>query len=248
MSKAIVIKIGTNVVCEVSGRPDPSYLLSLAAQCHAALQKGHKIVLVMSGAIGSGMEQLKLPKRPEDIVLRQVCASVGQPRLMQHLQDAFSKYNRTVAQILVSKHTLSLAQTRNNMIAATNRMLDMGIIPIINENDAIATDEIEINFGDNDELSSEFAVSIEAQGLLMLTTADGVLKDDQPLKEVSAKDIDQIKIHSSSGLGKGGMASKLRSTLRAAMSIPNVAIANGRAEKVIELFCDGQAVGTRIRA
>lgn len=247
MTKPFIVKIGTNVVCEPTGRPDQAYLRGLAAQCDVVLRDGHKIALVMSGAIGSGMEQLGLSERPTDIVLRQVCASVGQPRLMQDLQTAFSKFNRTVGQILVSKHTLLLEQTRNNMIAATRRMLDMGIVPIINENDAIATDEIEANFGDNDELSTEFAISIGAKGLLMLSTVEGVLKDDVLQKEIAYADIDQIKIHSGSSLGKGGMASKLRTTLNAAKSIERVHIANGRKPRVIEAFCKGEDVGTRIR-
>lgn len=249
----IVIKIGTSTLTDKKGKLNISYITYFAKEI-AALKKEKNIdiILVSSGAIGAGIGYLNLSKRPKLLREKQALASIGQPLIMEAYRQAFEPLNLSVAQILLTRYDFDDRQRYINIRNSINELLlKKNIIPIINENDSIAVDEI--NFGDNDTLSALVAVSNQADLLFILTDVDG-LYEGVPCKSEIIKQIkkitdDLLKVatpDSSSGKGTGGMKTKLIAAKIAASSGVKTFIMNGTKLNLICEAVRGKSVGTEI--
>lgn len=213
---------------------------------------GHEIILVSSGAIGMGVGKLSLKEKPSDMATKQAAAAVGQCELMYTYDKLFSEYNHTVAQILLTGLDLEDPTRYHNIKTTMNRLLELSVLPIINENDTVNTDEISV--GDNDTLGAIVAVSMHADLLVLLSDIDGLYTAD-PHKNADAKLIEEIHEitpeiealggKSQSGLGTGGMATKLSAAKRCIARGTDVIIANGSQPSVLYNILDGEKVGTR---
>jgi len=252
--RRIVVKVGTSTLSAPGGRLDVGYVRDLAAQVAKTMKNGDEVVLVTSGAIGSGMGALGLKQRPQDQVMRQACASVGQGILMQVYRDAFAAHGIEVAQLLLTYDAFSKRKTYLNLRNNLATLLKLRVLPIMNENDAIATDEIDAKFGDNDRLASLVATKLSADLLILLTDIDG-LYDNDPREDPGATLIPVVTdftaelLRNASGdggsRGTGGMRSKLAAAKIASEEGCEVVLANGRAEGAIQRILAGDAIGTR---
>lgn len=251
--RRIVIKIGSRVLVQRSGRPDVRRMRELVRQVARLRRAGRDVVVVSSGAIGSGMEALGMKQRPATVPDLQMAAAVGQSRLMAAYDQLFGKEGFSIGQVLLTHDDL---RNRTRHLNARNTMMNLlqhGIVPIVNENDVVATEEIK--FGDNDLLAALVGLLVEADALLLLTTVDGFraplrggrTKRVSFLDGVSEKEL-ALAVGKGSDLSTGGMASKLQSAgMVAANGIP-VVIANGRKNGAIDDAMKGRDVGTLIRA
>ncbi|MBQ2972336.1 MAG: glutamate 5-kinase [Ruminococcus sp.] len=217
--KRIVVKVGTSTLTYENGKINLRRVDTLSKVLSDLRNSGHDIVLVSSGAIGVGMGKLGLPSRPDTTREKQALAAVGQCELMFMYDKFFSEYNNTVAQVLLTKYSVDTDHKKENVLNTFNTLLQMGIIPIVNENDTVAIDELEgNNFGDNDMLSAIVSNLIKADTLVILTDIDG-LYTDNPRTNPQAQHIDVVEkitdeiMHmahgSGSNRGTGGMATKL---------------------------------------
>ncbi len=249
----IVIKIGTSSLTHAeTGRLNLRKLEVLIREITDLHNQGKEVVLVSSGAIGVGAAALGMKTRPDELKQKQACAAVGQARLMMIYQKLFAEYNQTAAQILMTKNTMVDNLNRKNAKNTFQELLKLGTIPIVNENDSIATYEIE--FGDNDTLSAVVAALIEADLLILLSDIDGLFTDD-PHKNPKAKFIDIVenlddnllhmgKSSTGSRVGTGGMATKLTAAEIAAAAGADMIIANGKDFHVIHKIIEGCEIGT----
>ncbi|MGV0778184.1 glutamate 5-kinase [Mycolicibacterium elephantis] len=220
-ARSVVVKIGTTALTTPAGVFDPSRLATLADAIEARMKAGSDVVIVSSGAIAAGIEPLKLSKRPTDLATKQAAASVGQVALVNAWSTAFARYQRTVGQVLLTAHDISMRVQHTNAQRTLDRLRALHAVAIVNENDTVATNEI--RFGDNDRLSALVAHLVGADALVLLSDIDG-LYDADPRKgqarfipEVSGpEDLDGVVAGRGSHLGTGGMASKLSSALLAA--------------------------------
>ena len=220
-ARSVVVKIGTTALTTPTGMFDASRLASLADAIQARMKAGSDVVIVSSGAIAAGIEPLGLSRRPTDLATKQAAASVGQVALVNAWSAAFARYDRTVGQVLVSAHDISMRVQHTNAQRTLDRLRALHAVAIVNENDTVATNEI--RFGDNDRLSALVAHLVGADALVLLSDIDG-LYDSDPRKgnarfisEVTgADDLDGVIAGGGSRLGTGGMASKLSSALLAA--------------------------------
>ncbi|MCV7224204.1 glutamate 5-kinase [Mycolicibacterium elephantis] len=220
-ARSVVVKIGTTALTTPAGVFDPSRLATLAEAIEARMKAGSDVVIVSSGAIAAGIEPLKLSKRPTDLATKQAAASVGQVALVNAWSTAFARYQRTVGQVLLTAHDISMRVQHTNAQRTLDRLRALHAVAIVNENDTVATNEI--RFGDNDRLSALVAHLVGADALVLLSDIDG-LYDADPRKgkarfipEVSGpEDLDGVVAGRGSHLGTGGMASKLSSALLAA--------------------------------
>jgi len=248
-----VIKIGTNVLTDDKGKLDRSRLQTIASQI-ASLRSSVKfnVIIVSSAAITCGAQHLNI--QPQTVAEKQAASCVGQVLLMDEYGTAFSAYNVSVGQLLLTKDGLHNEERKTNTLNALSTLLNKGIIPIINENDAVATDEI--NFGDNDQLSAEVAILVNAAGLILLSDVDGV-HDSNPKLNPNSKRMSTIApltqghfdmvADEENGRSKGGMESKLLAAkLANAANIP-VHIANGKQDNVLSNIFNGNDVGTIIQ-
>ena len=234
--KRIIVKLGSSIIVKSQGKVNTNVLENLTSEI-ARLHKTKEIIMVSSGAIGLGKISLKI-MHPKDMIEKQVLAAVGQPRLMHIYENLFSKYKVNVGQMLVTKYDLDDQRRFDRFRLALLRLLDHKIIPIINENDSVAVEEIK--FGDNDILSSEIASKLHADLLIILTTVDGMYKDpNNPdlgiIKHAKRfEDFKNVTIsNQKSTFGTGGFHSKKRVVNRMLVgNIPTV-IANGNEPKII---------------
>lgn len=247
----IVVKVGSNLLTDKTGRINQRRIHSLAREISELHNKSVEIVVVSSGAIASGMKKLGLKTKPKEIRKKQATAAVGQPLLMWMYEKYFHKYKKHIAQILLTRDDLS---DRTRYVNAKNTiltLLEMGVIPIINENDTVATDEIK--FGDNDQLAALVSGLIEANHLIILSDVEGLYTSD-PKKDPDAKIIKHVKEFSkelieiakptSTGFGTGGMYSKVIAAKKAtSFGIP-VHIVNGRRYGNIKAVVSGKEIGT----
>ncbi|HIJ67678.1 MAG TPA: glutamate 5-kinase [Planctomycetes bacterium] len=252
--KRIVVKIGTNTLTK-GKKVDSAYMRRIAGQIASLLQAGRQVVIISSGAIGMGTASIRFRKQPLDMKMkmRQACAAIGQPLLMTEYRKAFAQYRINVAQVLLTAQVLNNRKTYLNLRNAVNTLLDMGIVPILNENDSVSTDEIGSTFGDNDKLSALVASKIDADLLIMLTDIDA-LYDADPRKKPDARPIDTVyeiteKIMRAAGkrgsrFAVGGMKSKLEAAKIAANAGCRLVLANGRARNVIPRIIAGRKIGT----
>lgn len=254
--KRIVIKIGSSSLThEETGRINLSKMEKLVRILTDIRNQGKDIILVSSGAIAVGKETLGLQKRPAEKAEKQACAAVGQARLMMVYQKLFAEYNQIPAQILMTKYTMINDISRENASNTFEELFRKGVIPIVNENDTVSTDEIE--FGDNDTLSAIVTALIQADLLILLSDIDGLYTDD-PKKNSEAEFIDYVEHidanlnnmakDSSSLVGTGGMATKISAAKIATASGADMVIANGEDVGVISAIVSGEKKGTFFKA
>jgi len=252
----IVVKVGTSTLAHPTGRLNIQRMEKLCKVLSDLKNMGHEIILVSSGAIAMGFGKLNLSERPKDVPTKQASAAVGQCELMYIYDKLFTEYNHTVAQLLITAPDIEEGGVRKqNFHNTLARLLELGALPVINENDTISTEEFGI--GDNDTLSAIVAVTIQADLLILLSDIDGLF-DGDPRKHPDAKLIDTVeKIDehiislgggSGSNLGTGGMATKLRAAQMATAAGCEMVIANGQSPEVLYDVAAGKRVGTRFLA
>lgn len=252
----IVVKVGTSTLAHPTGRLNIQRMEKLCKVLSDLKNMGHEIILVSSGAIAMGFGKLNLSERPKDVPTKQASAAVGQCELMYIYDKLFTEYNHTVAQLLITAPDIEEGGVRKqNFHNTLARLLELGALPVINENDTISTEEFGI--GDNDTLSAIVAVTIQADLLILLSDIDGLF-DGDPRKNPDAKLIDTVeKIDkhiislgggSGSNLGTGGMATKLRAAQMATAAGCEMVIANGQSPEVLYDVAAGKRVGTRFLA
>ncbi len=222
-ARRVVVKVGTTALTTPSGVFDAGRLATLADAIEGRMKAGSDVVIVSSGAVAAGIEPLKLTKRPADLATKQAAASVGQVALVNSWSTAFARYNRTVGQVLLTAHDISMRVQHTNAQRTLDRLRALHAVAIVNENDTVATNEI--RFGDNDRLSALVAHLVGADALVLLSDIDGLYDGDPRRKgnsnarfipEVGApSDLDGVVASRGSHLGTGGMASKLSSALLA---------------------------------
>lgn len=252
--KRIVIKIGSSSLQhKETGDLDYTKLDVLVRELCNLRNMGKDVVLVTSGAIAVG-EKALLPNREEDnpIAVKQACAAVGQARLMMIYQKIFAEYNQVAAQILMTKNTIVDNLNRYNARNTFAELFKLGVIPIVNENDTIATYEIEI--GDNDTLSAIVASLVEADALVLLSDIDGLYTDDprtnpdvkyiEVVEELTDELMNMGKASTGSSVGTGGMTTKLQAAKIASSTGVDMVIANSKDIKVIHRILSGQNIGT----
>ncbi|MGA9675541.1 MAG: glutamate 5-kinase, partial [Mycobacterium sp.] len=221
-ARSLVVKVGTNALTTRKGMFDAGRLAGLADAIEARMKAGTDVVIVSSGAIAAGIEPLGLSRRPKDLATKQAAASVGQVALVNSWSAAFGRYGRTVGQVLLTAHDISLRASHTNAQRTLDRLRALHAVAIVNENDTVATNEI--RFGDNDRLSALVAHLVGAEALVLLSDIDG-LYDADPRKVPGARfipevsgpaDLDGVVAGRGSELGTGGMVSKVPSALLAA--------------------------------
>jgi glutamate 5-kinase len=248
--RRLVVKVGSGLVAEPAVGPDAARIGSLAAELSAVARRRLEVALVSSGAIASGTARLGLRERPRSIPEKQAAAAIGQVALMWHYEQAFAAHGRRVAQVLLTQEDIS---HRARFLNARNTLLTLlrhGVLPVINENDTVAVDEIKV--GDNDNLAALVAYLVEADLLILLSDTDGFYTGD-PHRDPDARRIDTVeaitpemeRVAGAQGpLGTGGMVTKLQAAQKAmAAGIPMV-IADGRRPGVLAAVLGGDAVGT----
>ncbi len=251
-AKRIVVKIGTNVLTKDEGI-DAAYVRQVAGQIGELLKGGRQVVIVTSGAIGMGAGQLELEGKVKGMKMRQACAAIGQPLLMQEYRKSFLQYGVTVAQVLLTAEVLNNRKTYLNLRNSIETLLDLGVVPILNENDSVSTAEIGTAFGDNDKLSALVASKIDADLLIMLSDIDA-LYDKNPREFPDAKAIPAVFeitveiVRNAGGKGSryatGGMKTKIEAAKIASNAGCRIVLANGRARDVITRIVAGEEIGT----
>lgn len=250
--KRIVVKIGSSSLThEMTGDINLDKMEKLVRVLTDLSNQGKEVVLVSSGAIAVGRKTLGLKEKPKDKSMKQACAAVGQARLMMVYQKLFSEYNQVTAQILMTKYTMINDISRINAQNTFHELLKIGVIPIVNENDTVSTDEIE--FGDNDTLSALVTALIDADLLILLSDIDG-LYTDNPKGNPDAKFIHTVSVidrtilemakGAGSDVGTGGMATKIIAAQIANDSGADMVIANAKNINVIRDIVDGEDIGT----
>lgn len=248
----IVVKIGTSTLAYATGQLNIRRVEELCKTMSDIRNAGHELILVSSGAIGMGVGKLGLRTRPRDIPTKQAAAAVGQCELMYVYDKLFSEYHHTVAQLLITADNLSNETRHANFTNTLNRLLELGAVPVINENDTVATDEIVI--GDNDTLAAMVAESVEANLLVLLSDIDGLYTAD-PHADPTARllpvvhrvddGVRALAGVSSTDQGTGGMVTKLRAAEICLNCGCEMVIANGREPTLLYDIVEGKPVGTR---
>lgn len=248
----VVIKIGTSTLAHKTGLLNILRVEELCKVMSDLKNAGHEVIMVSSGAIGMGVGKLSLNEKPKDIPTKQAAAAVGQCELMYTYDRLFSKYNHTVAQILITGDDIEHADRKQNFKNTMRRLLELSAIPIINENDSISTNEIEI--GDNDTLGAIVATTVEANLLIILSDIDGLYTGD-PKKDPNAKllhtvseitpEIEKMVGGAGSTLGTGGMITKIKAAKIVTPEGIDMVIANGENPLSLYDIVAGKDVGTR---
>ena len=255
--KRIVIKIGSSsLMHNETGRLNLGKIEKLVRTIVDIKNSGKDVVLVSSGAIAVGRMAIGLNEKPDELPVKQACAAIGQAKLMMVYQKIFAEYSTTAAQVLMTKATVMNDKSRRNAQNTFNELLNLGAVPIVNENDTVSTYEIKQvqTFGDNDRLSAIVTSIIDADLLILLSDIDGLYTDD-PNSNPDARFINQVdviddkllnmgKSTSGSGVGTGGMATKLKAAGLAVSSGADMAIANGNDIDNIAKIMSGADVGT----
>ena len=259
--KRIVIKIGTSLITEKDGDLNYKFISKLSEVCKKLIELNYEIVLISSGAVGAGMQLIN--KKLIDNInqkqtsVKQVLASLGQPYLMKHYQEIFDKLNIKTSQILLTRKEITEDKsTYLNIKNTIEKLIEFKIIPIINENDVVSTEELEgEKFGDNDTLSSFVSNMIDANLLIILSSIEGLFTTDPNLypqsakliseiKNVGIQDIDSLGGPTTNNLGTGGMDAKLKAIELASVSGTDVIIASGKNPDNILKIINGEKIGT----
>ena len=251
----MVIKVGSNTLTKEDQSFDTDFFSAMAAQIASLRKDGIEVLIVSSGAVAAGRSALGLEERPRTIPQKQAAAAVGQSRLMRVYEEAFAVHGLNVAQLLLTRSDLADRTRYLNARATLETLLECGVIPVINENDTVAVEEIK--FGDNDNLSALVTGLIEANLLMILTDIDGLYDADPrknpdarliPLVRSLTREIELAAGGSSSAVGTGGMATKLAAAKKAGKSGAATLIVNGRAPEIILRGVRGEETGTLILA
>ena len=251
----ITVKVGTSTLTHKTGRLNIRRVEELCKVLSDVKNAGHDIVLVSSGAIGMGVGKLNMADKPQDMPTKQAAAAVGQCELMYVYDNLFQEYNHTVGQILITGEDLADNVRHENFTNTLNRLLELGALPIINENDTIATSEIAV--GDNDTLGALVAASVKSDLFIVLTDIDGLYTSD-PRIDPEAKLISEVTEITEemlkgaggqgSSLGTGGMATKLSAAKIAMDAGVDMIIVNGSSPEIIYDAVEGKTAGTRFIA
>ena len=248
----IVVKVGTSTLAHSTGRLDIRHVEKLVGVLSDLKNAGHELILVSSGAIGMGVGKLLLPQRPDDMPTKQAAAAVGLCELMYTYDKLFSEYSHTVAQILLTGEDLDHADRLHNFENTLFRLLELHALPIINENDTVATSEIGV--GDNDTLAAIVACSAKADLLVLLSDIEGLYTADPhtnrdamliPLVTDITPEIEALAGGKGSALGTGGMATKLHAARLATAAGVDMVIANGAQPELLYDIVAGKPIGTR---
>ena len=248
----IVIKIGTSTLAYATGQLNIRRVEALCKTMSDIRNAGHELILVSSGAIGMGVGKLGLRERPQDIPGKQAAAAVGQCELMYIYDKLFSEYHHTVAQLLITADNLTNETRHGNFTNTLNRLLELGVVPVINENDTVATEEIVI--GDNDTLAANVAKSVGARLLILLSDIDGLYTADPhtnpdaallPVVRRVDEEIKKLAGVSSTTQGTGGIVTKLRAAEICLGCGCEMVIANGNNPAALYDIVEGKPVGTR---
>ena len=251
-AKRIVVKIGTNILTK-DGGVNTAYVRRIASQITSLLKTGREVVIISSGAIGMGADQLAVAGKVKDTKMRQACAAIGQPLLMAEYRKSFASFGITVAQVLLTAEVLNNRKTYLNLRNSIETLLKLGVVPVLNENDSVSIDEIGSAFGDNDKLSALVASKIDADLLIMLSDIDA-LYDKDPRKFPDARPIPTVYeitediVRSAGGKGSryaiGGMKTKIEAAKIASNAGCRIVLANGRLKNVIVRIIAGAPIGT----
>ncbi len=248
----IVIKVGTSTLAYPTGRLNIRQMEHMCKVISDIKNSGYEVILVSSGAVGMGMGKLSLNKRPDELSLKQAAAAVGQCELMYTYDKLFSEYNHTVAQILLTAYDINHDNCRDNFINTMYKLLELGALPIVNENDTVATNELVI--GDNDTLAAIVAKNIKADLLVLMSDIDGLFTADPhknpdakliPVIEKITPEIEALAGGSGTNVGTGGMVTKLKAAEIATAVGCDMLIVNGNNPDVIYDIVEGKNVGTR---
>lgn len=247
----IVVKVGTTTLCGETGRPQPTRLAGIVSQISALHRAGRAVVLVTSGAIAAGASEIGRPRGTATMAERQAMAAIGQPMLMREYSRHFATRGIRVAQVLLTGDDLAVRRRYLNARNTMTALLRGRVVPIVNENDTVATDEIRI--GDNDTLSAQVAILVGADLLCILSDVDGLYTGD-PHRDPAARRIPEVRMigpeierlarRSASRLGTGGMLTKLTAARMATAAGCAVVVADGRTPRVIERIAAGERLGT----
>ena len=255
----IVVKVGTSTLTYDNGNINLTRIEKLTRVLSDLMNSGKEVVLVTSGAVGVGVNKLKLKEKPKSIKEKQAVAAVGQCELMHIYSKFFGEYSHVVGQVLLTRDVVEDDHIRENVVNTFETLLENGIIPIVNENDTVAIDEIEniVRFGDNDNLSAIVAQLVCADLLIILSDIDGFY-DSDPRKNPDSqliKTVEEITPEleacaggAGSSLGTGGMATKIAAAHKATKAGVNMVLANGEEPSIISDILEGQEVGTLFTA
>ena len=254
--KRIVVKVGTSFLIHVeTGELDLIKVEHLVRELTDLRSKGKDVILVTSGAIGVGSKAAGFKEKPDTVPLKQACAAIGQARLMMIYQKFFAEYNQVTAQVLMTRNTMLNANNRRNAQNTFEELLALGAIPVVNANDSIST--FEILHGDNDTLSAVVVSLVGADLLILLSDINGLYTDNPstnpdakfvPFVDMVDDELKDMGKESASGVGTGGMATKLIAAELATSAGADMVIANGRNMNVIHKIIDGQPYGTFFRS
>lgn len=243
--RRVLVKLGSAVLAREDGRLDRALIASLAEQVAAKRRRGIDVIIVSSGAVRAGLAEMKQTARPSCVTEKQAFAAIGQGQLMRQYSDAFAVHDLHVAQVLLSRGDLDDRQRYLNARNTLLRLLAMGVVPIINENDTTAIEEL--TFGDNDVLSAAVATKVEADLLVLLTVVNG-LRDEKgeviPTVERVDEDIIALVRDERTPYGRGGMEAKLTAVKNATTGGVAAVIANGKERRVLERLFEGEELGT----
>lgn len=250
-SQKLVIKVGTNTLTDEQGKIDRAYLSDLIHQIALLKARGHKVIIVTSGAIAAGLEMLGMDERPTDIPTLQATAAAGQVALIEAYANELAVHNLVAAQVLLTRHDTGDRHTYLHARDTLERLLSLGAVPVINENDTVAIEEIA--FGDNDTLAALVATVVDASRVILLTDVDG-LYTANPRKDPNAqrivklsritKDIIEMASEAGSKFGSGGMITKLRAARVLLASGISMVLCDGRAENAVIGAAEGTIEGT----
>ena len=251
----IVVKVGTSTLAHATGRLNIRHVEELVKVLSDLKNAGHQVILVSSGAIGMGVGKLNLPGRPGDMPTKQAAAAVGQCELMYTYDRLFTQYSHTVAQILLTGEDVDHPERRQNFVNTLERLLELGALPVINENDTVATAEIKV--GDNDTLGAIVACSVKADLLVLLSDIEGLYTADPhtdptarliPRVEEITPEVEALAGGKGSELAVGGMATKLRAAKLVTAQGCDMVITNGEYPQRLYDIAEGKETGTRFVA
>ncbi len=255
--KRVVIKLGTSTLAHKTGKLNIRRMTNLVRVIADLHNSGREIIMVSSGAVGLGAGKLGLPEKPKDTSIKQAVAAIGQCELMHVYDDMFAKYSVTVAQILLTKAIIDNPSHCANFKVATETLVKMGVIPIVNENDTIAIDELELEIGENDSLSALVAELSGADLLLILSDIDALYTDDprsnpdaEPIRVVEriTPEIEAMAGGAGSSLGTGGMSTKINAAKIAAEAGIDMVIMNGKDPEMLYDLFEDKEIGTLFKA
>jgi glutamate 5-kinase len=254
-AKRLVIKVGSALLTNDGAGIDRQAIDAWVEQIAKLLSAGKEVVLVSSGAVAEGLVRLGIDTRPESIHMLQSAAAVGQMGLIQTYETSFRRFDRQTAQILLDHDDMANRERYLNARSVIQTLMELNVVPIVNENDTVVTDEI--RFGDNDRLAALVANLIDADALVILTDKDGMFdanpdenKDAQLITQALASDssLDALAGSSNGALGRGGMQTKLEAARLASRSGCNTVIAGGRNQDILTRICEGENLGTLLQA